>query len=257
MITLQGFIQKSSMYGLFERYIPADHHRLWTAEDYARQVLGHSPRPLRVLDLGCGAGSTRELFLRINPGCQWYGAEVHGSPELGAAADGGEGIVFFDGVHLPWQDNYFDLLYCHQVLEHVRRPDELLADACRVLRPGGAFAGSVSYLEPCHSCSIFNFTPYGIITVLTDAGFRITELRPGLDYCSMIHRQLVGGHTGFSRLVHLLSPFALAVGLAGIVCGLDHKTRNFLKIQFAGHLCFFAVKAPAAGLPAVSSGERS
>lgn len=237
------------MYRLFERYIPGDHHRLATAEAYARQLMGGRPAPRRVLDLGCGAGKTRELFCRLNPQCQWHGAEVASSPELHAAEAAGSGITFFDGIHLPWQDDYFDLVYCHQVLEHVRRPDELLAEVFRVLRPGGAFAGSVSYLEPCHSRSIFNFTPYGIIAVLGDAGFRLTELRPGQDCCTMIHRQMVGGHPGLSRLLHRLSPVAAAISLAGMLCGFDHKTSNFLKIQFAGHLCFLACKDTAAQLP--------
>lgn len=40
-------------------------------------------------------------------------------------------------------------------------PESLLADVTRVLRPGGAFVGSVSCLEPYHSFSYWNFTPYG------------------------------------------------------------------------------------------------
>lgn len=245
MNRLQRFIRHNAIYRLFAPVIPADHHGSWSAERYARAFLGGSPAGARVLDLGCGAGGTRELFRSIAPRCDWYGAELAASPELEGAASAGAGICLFDGTHLPWVDGFFDLVYCHQVLEHVRRPDELLADVFRVLRPGGVFAGSVSYLEPYHSLSFFNFTPYGIMTVLADAGFRLAEMRPGHDCCSVIGRQMVGGHPGMSRLMKRLSPVAAAIGIAGAVCGLDHRARNFLKIQFAGHICFLACKDPA------------
>ena len=61
-------------------------------------------------------------------------------------------------------------MFCKQVLEHVERPHELVADVARVLRPGGAFAGSTSQLEPYHSRSTGNYTPYGLQRLLTHAG---------------------------------------------------------------------------------------
>lgn len=245
MNRLQRFIRHNAVYRLFAPVIPQDHHRNWSAEGYARALLEHSPAGARVLDLGCGAGGSREFFRSIAPRCDWRGAELAGSPELKAAVCDSAGLAFFDGMHLPWEDGFFDLVYCHQVLEHVRRPDELLADVFRVLRPGGAFVGSVSYLEPYHSLSLFNFTPYGIMTVFADAGFRLAQIRPGHDCWSVIGRQMVGGHPGMSRLVQRLSPVAAAIDLAGLLCGLDHRERNFLKIQFAGHVCFLALKEPA------------
>lgn len=230
------------MFQLFEPFIPADHHRILTAADYAHSLLASRQGPVRALDLGCGAGDTMESFCRVNSQCQWHGAEVEGSPELRAAGQIRRPIIFFDGIHLPWDGGFFDLVYSHQVLEHVRRPDDLMAEVFRVLKPGGALVGSVSYLEPYHSLSLFNYTPYGVITVLRDAGFRVAELRPGNDCCSIIHRQMVGGHPGLSRLLNRLSPLNAAVSIAGLICGFDNKTRNFLKMQFAGHICFLAYK---------------
>jgi ubiquinone/menaquinone biosynthesis C-methylase UbiE len=39
--------------------------------------------------------------------------------------------VTFDGVNLPFGDDDFDLVYCKQVLEHVRHPEPLLAEVGR------------------------------------------------------------------------------------------------------------------------------
>ena len=40
-------------------------------------------------------------------------------------------------LHLPFADEVADVVVAGEVLEHVREPLDLLAEACRVLRPGG------------------------------------------------------------------------------------------------------------------------
>lgn len=43
----------------------------------------------------------------------------------------------YDGSHIPFADDSFDILYSSNVLEHVVELDTLAADMKRVLRPGG------------------------------------------------------------------------------------------------------------------------
>lgn len=38
---------------------------------------------------------------------------------------------------MPWRDGYFDFVFSLNVMEHVRRPEQVLAEIQRVLRPGG------------------------------------------------------------------------------------------------------------------------
>ncbi|MDP5053407.1 MAG: class I SAM-dependent methyltransferase, partial [Congregibacter sp.] len=95
-------------------------------------------------------------------------------------------------MNLPYSDGYFDVIYYNQVLEHVRRPDELIAEVVRVLKPGGTFLGSVSYLEPFHSYSIFNRTSFGVLQkVLNDVGLTDVRLKAGVDASQLINRQLL------------------------------------------------------------------
>ena len=44
------------------------------------------------------------------------------------------------GEELPFKDASFDLVYCCDVLEHVPEPARLVAEAARVLKPGGVYA---------------------------------------------------------------------------------------------------------------------
>ena len=56
-------------------------------------------------------------------------------------------IVQADATAMPFEDGRFSAVVCFTMLHHVPSPrlqDQLLAEAARVLRPGGVFAGTDS-----------------------------------------------------------------------------------------------------------------
>lgn len=239
MPNVRDRIIRQEIYKAVRDYLPEDHARPQSLPDYTAERCALSPALKKVLDLGCGEGSSMDLFQRLDPDTDWHGVDIEDSPEVKQRIRQSDRIASFNGVDLPYPDQYFDLIFCRQVLEHARHPDRLMTDAFRVLKPGGIFLGSVSYLEPYHSYSIFNFTPYGIVRVFEDAGFKLVEIRPEIDASLMILRQL------FNRS-RLLSPvwrhnfFYGITDLIGYLLGLEPRLRNFLKIQFSGHLIFLA-----------------
>ncbi|MBL4557007.1 MAG: class I SAM-dependent methyltransferase [Rhodobacteraceae bacterium] len=137
---------------------------------------------------------------------------------------------------MPFPDDGFDIVYSRQVFEHVRHPDAAVADIFRVLRPGGLFAGSMSNLEPYHSYSIFNYTPYGVYRLLSDNGFRLIRMRPGPEGFGLTIRQITLRRIGRARLVYPMVAAAEALGR------IDTRQANFLKLRFSGHICFAALK---------------
>lgn len=220
-------------------YLPEDHSSTLSLPGYLDQCLSQLPKSAKVLDLGCGEGNSVRLFKQFSEGIVWHGVDIENSPEVRKRTHTHESMKSFNGIDLPYPDKCFDMIFCSQVLEHVRFPDALVADALRTLKPNGLFIGSVSYLEPYHSYSIFNFTPYGIVRVFTDAGFKLEEIRPGVDASSLINRQLLNR----SRLLRPLWRQNFLYGIIwmiGAVFALQHRERNFLKIQFSGHLVFLA-----------------
>jgi SAM-dependent methyltransferase len=193
-----------------------------------------------VLDLGCGAGGSVDVFRARDPGVQWVGLDVPGSPEALERTRSDAHFETFDGVSMPFEDGAFDLVYCKQVLEHVRHPQALLKQVHRVLRPGGWFAGSTSQLEPYHSLSLWNYTPVGFRALLEHAGLVPVELRPGIDGLTLIGWRLAGNHRYFHRWWGRESPLNRVLNASGRILKADERTLNAAKLLFCGQFAFLA-----------------
>jgi SAM-dependent methyltransferase len=215
--------------------IPRDHSRKVLADDYAARL-----RPARVMDLGCGAGDSVDLFRALDPEVDWVGVDIEDSHEVSGRTRADAEFVTFDGRRLPFEDSSFDLVYCKQVLEHVEHPHELLGEVARVLRPGGSFAGSTSQLEAFHSRSIFNWTPYGFTVSAEEAGLEVVELRPVIDGLTLVAWRALGLPRFFHRWWARESPGYRVIELAARVARLDARTRNQIKLVLAGQFAFLA-----------------
>jgi SAM-dependent methyltransferase len=221
--------------------VPGDHARQTLADHYAERAVGRPDRgPWRVLDLGCGAGGSVDVFRARDPDVEWVGLDVPGSPEAHGRTRGDARFETFDGVSMPFADSSFELVYCKQVLEHVRRPEPLLAEVRRVLVPGGWFAGSTSQLELYHSLSVWNYTPFGAVALLEQAGLRTIELRPGIDGLTLIAWRAAGGHHYFHRWWGRESPFNRLLNLCGQIVRADTRSLNATKLLFCGQFAFLA-----------------
>ena len=225
--------------------IPADHARQTLADQFIERELGRAPgRTWRVLDLGCGTGDSVDLFRARDPDVEWVGLDIEGSREVGERTRDDARFETFDGVAMPFDTASFDLVYCKQVLEHVRRPAALLAEVARVLSPDGLFAGSTSQFEPFHSMSVWNYTPVGFAMLLADAGLELIEVRPGIDGIALISQRLVGRSPRIQRRWDRWwgdrSPLNRALDLYGRVRGLDPGTLNANKLLFCGQFAFVA-----------------
>lgn len=113
---------------------------LFREEDRLKKVLKilakHSGGIL--LDIGCGSGGiTTVLKETMKPG-DAYGVDI--SPEAVALARE-KGIkaykVDVNKSRLPFKDNFFDVVFCGEVIEHLFDPDFLLDEVYRVLKLGG------------------------------------------------------------------------------------------------------------------------
>lgn len=205
------------------------------------ELLDTTEGAIRLLDLGAGEGrSKNEAQKALGDRLLWTGVDIADSAEVLARSSDAPPIDTYDGINLPYEDAAFDVIWCKQVLEHVRYPDPVIAEVARVLRPGGLFIGSVSQLEPYHSRSIFNWTHYGIRIVLADHGLRVTELTPGVDGILLMLRAIFGYQIGLNRLFNKNTP------VNELIDAVFHPDDGFGKVglrnrlKIAGHIHFTA-----------------
>lgn len=113
----------------------------------------------RILDIGCGAGDYLiHLADKFKKG-YYYGVDISQSALDSASANikkeelisSDPFLLKFrysveperfqfnktDGIHLPFADNYFDVVYFIMILHHTEEYTEIIKEASRVLKPSG------------------------------------------------------------------------------------------------------------------------
>lgn len=103
---------------------------------------GQDLSQVRLLDIGCGGGVLTEEFALM--GCRVAGIDI--SPRSIAVAQAhadksGLSIDYRIGeaTNLPFEDGNFDAVSCCDMLEHVADWERVIAEAARLLKPGGLF----------------------------------------------------------------------------------------------------------------------
>lgn len=130
----------------------------------------------RVLDVGC---ASRWIERWLAPGCSYVGLDY---PATGRDLYRARPDVFADASNLPLQDATFDTVVLLEVLEHLRRPNDALREAARVVRPQGRILLSLPFLYPVHDAP-FDYqrlTVHGLIRDVEAAGFKVERVVPAL-----------------------------------------------------------------------------
>ena len=109
----------------------------WERVELFRSYVGGPGR--RVLDLGCRYGALTRTYLSGN---EVVGVDIDREALEQAAALGI--VTAWADVEepLPFEESSFDVVAAGELLEHLRDPQSLLAEAWRVLRPAGRLIGS-------------------------------------------------------------------------------------------------------------------
>ncbi len=87
-----------------------------------------------ILDVGCGIGMYTQAFQRHTPHA--FGVEVEADRAY-AARNHATGIAQAMGEFLPFADATFDVVFSHEVLEHVADDKRCAQEMMRVTRSGG------------------------------------------------------------------------------------------------------------------------
>ena len=92
----------------------------------------------------------------------------------------GQVDVIADVMSMPEiEDASFDTVLCTQVLEHVPRPPEAVAELARVLKPGGKLILSAPHLSALHEVpgDFYRYTRFGLESLLARSGLQVERVQ--------------------------------------------------------------------------------
>jgi SAM-dependent methyltransferase len=185
----------------------------------------------KILDVGCGVGMYVRKFREFSE--QVYGVDVDLERVAKAQSATQANCSVAPAEALPFPDGFFDTVLLHEVIEHVKDDRVAVAEALRVLAPGGRlviFAPNRLYLFETHGIYvgkryIFKLIPFvnylpnplrnrfcphvraytkgAIKRLWADQPARVvvhTYVYPGFDNIASRHRILAGGLRRFLYL---------------------------------------------------------
>ncbi|MFM1813930.1 MAG: hypothetical protein RLZ98_625 [Pseudomonadota bacterium] len=149
-----------------------------------RRALGSGPFDLLV-DIGTGTGRILELFA----GCYDRGVGIdinkamlgYARAKLEARGISNAQVRHGDLYNLSIEDGASDAVVMHQVLHYLARPDQAVAEAARVLRPGGRLVvvdfapHGLEFLRDEYAHLRLGFSPGEIAEWLVQAGLEVED----------------------------------------------------------------------------------
>ena len=168
------FYSKTSMGAGFE------HNPVLEVQGRQLQLLSPSAssRPLRVLDLGCGAGTPTRLLMRDPSRFEVFGADLSRQALTEYASTTDRPVAQLDAQRLAFQDESFDVVVSDDVVEHLVDTDSYAKEIRRVLVPGGWL-----FLSTPNLAAWFNRIGLlaGLQPAFTEVSFEKVFGRPGDD----------------------------------------------------------------------------
>lgn len=151
---------------------------------FVQRVARALPAGATVLDVGAGNAPYRELFDHCEYVTTDWTQSVH---ERSRAVD-----MVAPADALPVADATVDAVLLTQVLEHVRTPGAVLAEAARVLRDTGMVGLTVPFVWELHELphDYWRFTPASLELLLAETGFAEAVVEPRNDCFSTIAQLL-------------------------------------------------------------------
>jgi SAM-dependent methyltransferase len=133
----------------------------------------------RLLDVGCGDKPYLEIFSPYVS--EYIGVEHEASfNETNSAGRERGPDVLYDGEHLPFGAAEFDTVICIQTLEHTPKPQELVCELARVLKPEGRLLLMAPFSFRLHEepHDYFRYTPHGLGVLCKNAGLELERCEP-------------------------------------------------------------------------------
>jgi SAM-dependent methyltransferase len=143
----------------------------------------------KLVDLGCGTvplyDAYRSLVSEVT--CVDWAGNKHNARHLDVEHDLNQ--------PLPLPSDRFDTAILSDVLEHIRRPEQLLGEVARILAPGGKLLLNVPFFYWLHEqpYDYFRYSEHALRAFVEQSGLRLVSLE-GLGGAPDILADIVGKH---------------------------------------------------------------
>ncbi|MGE5342896.1 MAG: class I SAM-dependent methyltransferase [Candidatus Omnitrophota bacterium] len=181
----------------------------------------------RMLDIGCGEKPYAEFAAP-------YVTEHVGLDHDETCHDRSRIDLFGSADNIPVEANAFDTVLCTDTLEHLENPAAAMAEAFRILKPGGIAIVTVPFFWHLHEepRDFFRFTRYGLTHLFETHGFEIIEITSLSGFCAMMAQEWVYFLLRFRQpgrrnpLWWLVPPIAHLIQAAGFLLNkIEHSER--------------------------------
>lgn len=140
-----------------------------------------------ILDFGCGEKPYEALF----GGKNYVGVDVKSS---GHNNEKKKVDYYYNGVNLPFENEFFDIVLSTEVFEHVPDIMAILKEINRVTKPNGKIIISVPMVMHSHEepYDFMRYTKYGLGLLLKKSGFCVDKIEMPVSYKNTIRQLNIG-----------------------------------------------------------------
>lgn len=133
----------------------------------------HPPLQGRILDIGGAGRGSHYRFLRFAPGAVVQTADIATRARV-------DFVVDITKERVPLPDASCDVILLFNILEHLPSHTVALAEARRLLKPGGQLLGVIPFLLNVHRDpeDYVRFTDTALAALFTESGFTVKVIEP-------------------------------------------------------------------------------
>ncbi len=129
-----------------------------------------------LLDIGCGKMPYKKYILENSNVKNYIGLDIENALAYDTII---KPDYTWDGITMPFKNEFFDCAFGTEVLEHCPKPEIALKEVYRVLKPNGIFFFTVPFLWNLHETpnDEYRYTPYSLERHLKNSGFKNINIK--------------------------------------------------------------------------------
>lgn len=157
---------------------------------WIKELVSKEGRSLKILDVGCGTGLILKAMHDQFPKVQLFACDTQPVKQYLSSTIQFKKVNFSGKI--PFKANFFDVVICTMVLEHLTDPLKLMNEIQKVLKPKGRV-----YLNTPHISSLWvpagshffddythvrPFSEISMTRLVQDAGLKVEKIKAGLSF---------------------------------------------------------------------------